>query len=42
MSLVEEALAANGTAETWDAVCSVDFAFELVVIGEFLVCHIVS
>jgi hypothetical protein len=36
--LVEEALAADGSTETWNAVCRVDFSLELVVVGEFLVC----
>jgi hypothetical protein len=35
--LVEEALAANGSAETGNAVCGVHFALKFVVVGEFLV-----
>ena len=36
--LVEEALAAHGSAETGYAVGGVEFAFELVVVRELLVC----
>lgn len=36
--LVEEALAGNCAAETWDAIVAADLALELVIISEFLVC----
>lgn len=41
-SLVEEALAADGPTETWDAVCGIHLALELVVVSEFFVCHWIS
>lgn len=37
--LVEKALAANGAAETRNAVRLVHLALELVVVGKFLVCY---
>jgi hypothetical protein len=40
--LVEEAFAANRSAETRNAVRGVHFALKLVVVGEFLVCRSVS
>jgi len=36
-ALVEEALAADGTAETGDTIGRVHFALELIIVGEFLV-----
>ena len=38
--LVKEALAAHGAAETGDTIRSIEFALELVVVGEFLVCGV--
>jgi hypothetical protein len=35
--LVEEALAADGAAETWDAVRGVHLAFELIIVCELLI-----
>ena len=40
--LIQEALARNGVAQTRNAVGAVHFTLELVVVGEFVACHIKS
>lgn len=41
-SLVEEAFAADRTAETWDTVRGIHLALKFVIVGKFLIYHLIS
>ena len=40
--LVEKTLAADGSTKAGDTIRCIDFAFELVVVREFLVCQVLA